>query len=854
MKLFLYLFIILLSLSPCRSQAQYENVWAFGNNAGLDFNSGSPVPIQTGIQGFGEANASVCDAAGGLLFCTEGSYIWDRNGNLMPNGSDLTPFTSPTLPVTASSSQGTVIVPFPGQSHRFFVFSITNVEMAGNFGRLYYSIVDMTLNGGLGDVVPGAKGIFVTSGLNECLTAVVGDRCNVWLITYTALGQQFRAFEITAGGLNAQPVISPAGGSATGGYIAVSPDRKHLALGTSGSYGAIVYDFNAVSGTMSDPIPLLPFTGCPGTCFSPDSKKLYVIGMGNLYQFDISSGDPGTIANTQVVLNNSGMMGSHLRRAPDNKIYFRTPGSSTRMGAIHNPNGAGAACNIQLHVLDLTPATDGGIGLPNTVAFMQTDSLFTTQAIAAPCFAGSVTISALNDTAGWDYVWNNGSTGASLEAGDAGTHWVSYRTPPCIYHTDTFIVSFPNGRLPALTIDTACTNTANGGAEVAGYSGDTMHYTYIWTTGAGDTLATGTSLDNVRSGSYVLRVHTAVCDTAINISVPEAGYQVDFSADSIVCTGDAIVFQNNSPAQFSIFYWQFGDGATSQTEQASHVYQEPGSYEVILTGSGNICTDTLRKTIIADPRQDGFFLCLPDRACTGDAITFQPDTDSTVVSLRWTWDDSNSLTVPAEPSTTHAFGQAGTFPILLQTNYRACPPTTYTRDVHIYALPNVYLGPDSGICLGGMPLILENLASLPASGYHYRWSTGDTTQQLKVVHPGTYSLTVTENTLGCNTTESVSIRKNCYIDVPNVFTPNDDGVNDYFFPRQLLSRKITRFRMLIWNRWGQIMFETSQTNGRGWDGNFNGKSQPVGVYLYMVEAEIDGRLTERYEGNVTLAR
>jgi gliding motility-associated-like protein len=124
---------------------------------------------------------------------------------------------------------------------------------------------------------------------------------------------------------------------------------------------------------------------------------------------------------------------------------------------------------------------------------------------------------------------------------------------------------------------------------------------------------------------------------------------------------------------------------------------------------------------------------------------------------------------------------------------------------------------------------------------------------LKVVHPGTYSLTVTAEPLGCNTTESVIVSKDCYIDIPNAFSPNGDGVNDFFFPRQLLSNSLAGFKMQIFNRWGQVIFETTKTDGRGWDGNFNGSHQPEGVYIYKISAIINEE-QENYQGNVTLIR
>ncbi len=60
--------------------------------------------------------------------------------------------------------------------------------------------------------------------------------------------------------------------------------------------------------------------------------------------------------------------------------------------------------------------------------------------------------------------------------------------------------------------------------------------------------------------------------------------------------------------------------------------------------------------------------------------------------------------------------------------------------------------------------------------------------------------------------------------------------------------------MQVMNKWGQVIFETNKLDGRGWDGVYNGKDQPQGVYIYLIEAEIDSMQTERYQGNITLMR
>jgi gliding motility-associated-like protein len=60
--------------------------------------------------------------------------------------------------------------------------------------------------------------------------------------------------------------------------------------------------------------------------------------------------------------------------------------------------------------------------------------------------------------------------------------------------------------------------------------------------------------------------------------------------------------------------------------------------------------------------------------------------------------------------------------------------------------------------------------------------------------------------------------------------------------------------MRIYDRWGQLLFETTNIAGSGWDGRYNGQPQPQGVYVYLVEADFANGVREKYQGNVTLLR
>jgi gliding motility-associated-like protein len=120
-------------------------------------------------------------------------------------------------------------------------------------------------------------------------------------------------------------------------------------------------------------------------------------------------------------------------------------------------------------------------------------------------------------------------------------------------------------------------------------------------------------------------------------------------------------------------------------------------------------------------------------------------------------------------------------------------------------------------------------------GGTYLWNTGATTSFLDVFHPGVYSVILTYNNT-CNlfdTIEVKGIEDDPPLFIPNSFTPNGDGLNDAFNPAGNYE-KIVDFYMAIYNRWGQMIFETRDST-IGWDGFIKNEAAPLGVYVYKID-------------------
>lgn len=255
------------------------------------------------------------------------------------------------------------------------------------------------------------------------------------------------------------------------------------------------------------------------------------------------------------------------------------------------------------------------------------------------------------------------------------------------------------------------------------------------------------------------------------------------------------------------------------------------------------------RTFTATLGQLNLLIMGPDSAfCTGTYYTFT-GLGGGNIPLYWSFVPGD--TIKNLDTLLYAWGQPGVYDVTLGPVFSGCGVPTI-KHVAVYSSPNVYLGADTSICPGSTVIPLTAAGSIVFTNTQWLWNTGETTPNIFVTEPGTYFVTVTGD--GCTAADTINIANDCYINVPNVFTPNADGVNDYFFPRSVLARGLLKFSMSIYNRWGEEIFKTTSTDGMGWDGKFNDIPQPAGVFVYVIDASfVDGQKYHK-QGNVTLLR
>jgi gliding motility-associated-like protein len=352
--------------------SQRGNNWQFGFKAGIDFSTGIPVPTNYSQMSQLEGSSSICDLNGQLMFYSDGTKVWNRQNNVMPNGTGLAG--------NYSSTQSSMIVPFPADPRRYYIFT---VDFIGGPSGLCYSVVNMDLDGGLGDIE--LKNSQLVTPTIEKITAV--NHCNgkdVWVITHRGSSDEYYAYLVTSTGI-LPPVISHSGRTApfgSIGYLKASPDGSRLAAAQWG-IGLDLFDFNPVTGAITNRRAVINANGNSalpyGLEFSPNSKLLYVSSskhnpVTGIYRYDISQynyldAPVATIAGSRIELDTDSMTFitnsfSAIQLGPDGKAYM-TIFSYPFLAVINNPNLPGTACNYIRNGLNLLPGTICSYGLPD---------------------------------------------------------------------------------------------------------------------------------------------------------------------------------------------------------------------------------------------------------------------------------------------------------------------------------------------------------------------------------------------------------------------------------------------------------------------------------------------------------
>lgn len=493
-----------------------------------------------------------------------------------------------------------------------------------------------------------------------------------------------------------------------------------------------------------------------------------------------------------------------------------------------------------------------------------------------------------NGRATFSAVYSDGSTGQfnfSWSSGETFTNVASSTATQLCRGAQSVTVSdgvcgvvFENLTIPSpadLTVGVAVDNVSCFGAEDGSISltpgGGTAPYTYLWP-------ATGevtSSISNLGAGAYNAIVSDANgCDREqlVQVSEPdELILSVDpvLSTSFVSCSGDNDgVFavsvntgDNINPLGTAPFTWS-GMIAPANSTVASNL--AAGTYSVTVTDIQG-CQDDVSFTI-QEPLPIVFTLePIEPPLCFGDATFLTIDTaygGAGTAFVDFTFMvNNNGLSFPVNQPATIFAGDI----IVTVEDPNGCTAETI---VNVPQPPQIVVTlPDEVIVELGDSTVQLLPTITPGGNYDYLWTpatylSSDTIRNPFVFPVGslTYTLLVTnENGCTAEATVFVALDANRNVYIPNVFSPNDDGVNDDFRVFACRGVKSINFARL-YDRWGGLVYESDSLlpscldGTKLWDGEKRGQELNPGVYVYMIEITFLDEVTLLYRGDVTIVR
>mgnify|MGYP001627246452 CR=1 FL=1 len=858
--------LLLLLFMLCCMQPLYAQregyIWYFGNYAGLDFNSGSPKALNDGRLSTFEGCATISTKTGKLLFYTDGIYVWNNKHALMPDGDGLKG--------DPSSTQSAIIVPFPGDTSKYYIFTVDN--QAGDDG-FQYSVVDLTKDGGKGDIT--IKNRQLLPKVCEKLTAVRhANNTDNWVIVHLWESRKFAAYLVNEKGIQ-NPVYSEVGVyhgdnvNNTLGCLKASPDGSRLASARYNSTNGEcqVFDFDNKTGKITNPILIPGLTYAYGVEFSPNSKVLYVgcHSQGDIFQYKLDVADTAKIKYTSYCVS-SGLNGTGtLQLGPDNKIYVAQYGA-IGLHIIEEPDKTGHDCSFKQNGL-LLGGSSSTNGLPafNQSYFRITGSInFTGQ-----CFGAETRFTGQSKTNPDKWEWNFGDPASGASNVSTLQNPVHTFTAPGVYNVTLAITILGITETVSKEITISLRPVADLGPDKTACAANQVVLKgaqaekYRWSTGA-----TAREITVNSSGKYWVEAINGDCIATDTIRVTFFT-EKDFwlGEDISLCEGDVAVLKNNIIQ--ADFTWN--DGSRNRQLQVN----KPGTYWLHTKVEGCEFTDTIqvdvRKAPVADLGPD-------QRICEGEQIAINAKND--LASHLWSTGETSKVihinktgkywvkvtfnqcvatdtifveVIPNEyfmlgNDTVLCEGQA----LVLKNNVPGAiyqwstgsqqPSITVnnagkywlhtiaghcikadTIEVKYVPLPVLYLGTDTMLCEGE-----ERVLDAGNPGAYILWSTGETGQFIKIKKAGKYWANVRAG--NCHITDTINLQP-CppVIYIPDAFTPDNNGVNDTF---KIFTADVSEAELKIFNRWGECVFETNDVR-TGWDGRFRNQLCAAERYIWI---------------------
>ncbi len=502
-----------------------------------------------------------------------------------------------------------------------------------------------------------------------------------------------------------------------------------------------------------------------------------------------------------------------------------------------------------------------GICVNSATSTVSVITLTTTVSSSSTYYCFGVSPVSLTGSGATNYTWSpatdlSSATGAVVTATPSATtiYTVTGNTSGCL-STATISIMVPV--LSTVTATSTNSVICTGGSSTLTASGAT---TYTWAPGfmTNDTV----TVSPTATTSYTVIGQTAAGCYAVPAVVTVTVLPV---INPALVAGSPSVCITNSTSISAVsatgltYTWQPATAIQGATNSYSIVALPPTTATVIytVTISNSICTATNTiQLLVRTPPTGNFKTLNNDTICKGGCVTFSStSTGSSPITHNWYYQGGiGTSSVGVAPEA--CYPSAGSFSVtLIVSNNCGIDTAIKSNYITVFDYPLLVVNGDTTINIG------EQAEVFASGGLNYSWSPNIngsiacTTCSNTIVQPTvtTQYIVVASNSKYCKIQDTVTVivDVNCGdFFIPNVFSPNGDGLNDQI---NVHGRCISTFNLQIFSRWGEKVFETSSMTD-GWDGTFRGQKMDTGVFVYKADGvSIDGQ-SFNLKGNITLIR
>lgn len=666
----------------------------------------------------------------------------------MPNGTGLIGNTS--------AGQCALIVPIPCDPNKYVIFHVTEFS---NPGYLSYTVVDMSLNSGLGDVVSTQKNISLGTGWTEKLCAYYNaSGNNYWVLTHKWNSDQFVAFNVNATSIASSSVTSSIGsthncgsfGAAHDamGQLTISPDGTKVINALTCQDKFELFDFNVATGALSNSISITGTGGNAwGTAFSADSKRIYTDAIfgTSVLQYDINTYTQAAILASQytvAMVSSPGYNFGYMELGPDNKLYIAKPGN-VAMSVVNSPTVLGAGCNFSIAGQSLgVKISNHGISRiaynipPGGASF----SISASPNATIGCASQTITLAASPTLTALNYTWSGAgiigsNIGNSVQVISAGVY--TCVAPICSGSTVSLtytIVSSGSG--PSMSISVSAPSLCAGNTATMTAIG-ASNYTWqpVNLTGSLVSVSPTVSTNYTVTGTNTLG---CLSNSLVSISVFQSPTLGISPVSSTVCAGKTVTFTQTGANSYT---WQPGNFPTSASQI---VFTPTASVVYTVTGqSSQGCAATVYNSVTVNPLPSLTVSPVTSTVCNSSSITF-----SAYGAASYTWLPSGNtgsvISLPPQLNNS-TYTLAG-------MSAQGCS-TTVLKSLTVVPSPTVIANSTPSIICAGAAVTLSS-----SGATSYTWYPGNLTGQTITVTPQTTMVyTVVGLANGCTASSSILV-------------------------------------------------------------------------------------------------